>query len=592
MKIRIQEDGQLSFSALSVNNIENLPTPDLPHYELITEYERLTEIIPDLKRTKYLGVDCETSGLDPLTDRMRILQLAVSPDMVYILDLYKLDNLDCLKNVFASESPVKIFHNAVFDQKFLIHHYALRTGTVYDTMLANKLLYNGLGYRNSLQEVVKEEMGLFLDKGLQSSMWDTENLMDEQLQYAALDAAILITLRAKQVPKLVEQRLVQAAKIEFDCTRATTAMSLAGMPVDMVLLDTLLEEAERSLAEEEERALVFFPGCNLNSSAQVLPVLARSGIFPASLQETELRQFKESSPAIRSLLEYKSGKKMADTLLGIKNYVHPLTGRIHADYNQFGAASGRMSSFEPNLQSIPRGDLRRIFAAPEGRSLIVADYGQIELRIIAEISKDPVLRQAFLDGKDIHNMTAANITGKPLEEISKDDRQKAKAVNFGLVYGMGAAGLVRYAGNAFNVEMSLEEAEITSHRFFQTYSGIKDWHTQIKRNADKIEFLETLSGRKRYYPDSERYYSELFNTPVQGTGADILKIALTRLDNIFSGTKTYLCNAVHDEIIIETDSEQAESVAQIVEREMVEAGRTFIKSVPIAVNVDIARNWA
>ncbi len=590
--IKMNEDGQLSFVEIS-QTLSDLPLLKTPEWVLVEDEKSLYKIAEEISSCKVIGVDIETTGLDPHLDKVRLLQIASSNNFVYIIDMYKVNDLVALKDVFISNKPVKIMHNAIFEQKFLKYQYQLDFGTIYDTMLANKLIYNGLQKRNSLQEVIKDELGLFLDKSLQASMWKSKNLDNMQLDYAAKDAAVLITLREKQIKKIQKYKLTEVAKIEFECTKATAEMEYNGMAVDIASLETEKVKFEQLLKELQKDLIKYFGKININSHQQVAKALASKGIYPESTSEKSLKKYIDKHSEIKVFIDYKSLNKIySSTLESLNKNIHPKTKRVHSSYNQFGAASGRMSCYDPNLQNVPRGEIRRIFKAPEGRKLIIADYSQIELRIIAEISKDETLIKAFNQNKDIHNITASVVTKKDMNDLTKDDRQKAKAVNFGLVYGMGTRGLVRYASNSFNVDMSMPEAEDIYHEFFKNYKGIKAWHEKVKNNSDDIPFIETLSGRKRFYQDEKRFYSELFNTPVQGTGADILKLALIYLFNRFNNSSTKLVNSVHDEIIIECNETSAKEVREIVVKEMIRAGKKYIKSIPIVVDATLSDTWA
>ena len=307
-----------------------------------------------------------------------------------------------------------------------------------------------------------------------------------------------------------------------------------------------------------------------------------------------MREFVVDHPEIELLQQYKSLLKIISSALQpLRANINPVTHRVHSDFHQMGASSGRMSCGNPNMQNMPRrSDIRSIVAAPPGHKLIIADYSQIELRIIAEISEDPAMIAAYREGQDIHRLTASLFSDKKPEDITREERQKAKAVNFGLVYGMGAQGLVRYAKGSYGVEMTLAEAEYIKSSFFRTYQGIADWHRRIRRTMDQVTFNATLSGRKRYYKTDKRFISELYNTPVQGTGADILKLALTILHERLQATSGKIVNCVHDEIVVECLEQDTAVIAEIVRNSMEDAGHHFIKKVPIVADVLIAPNWS
>ena len=254
-------------------------------------------------------------------------------------------------------------------------------------------------------------------------------------------------------------------------------------------------------------------------------------------------------------------------------------------------ATGRFSCKEPPLQTIPRNkQIRECFRAEAGNNLIIADYSQIELRIAAEISKDPVMIEAYSKGQDLHTLTASIITGKPAEEVTKNDRQLAKAVNFGLIYGAGAETLRDYAKSNYDIDLTLKDAEHFRRKFFKLYRGLSRWHDRVNSRQEYV--THTLGGRYRKFNRKYKYkLTDRLNSPVQGTGADILKKALVLLRPQIK-CLAKLVHIVHDEIILETPAERAEEVKKILEETMIEAGQYYIKMVPVEVEGNICDSWA
>jgi DNA polymerase I len=244
----------------------------------------------------------------------------------------------------------------------------------------------------------------------------------------------------------------------------------------------------------------------------------------------------------------------------------------------------------PNIQQIPRDrHFRACFSAPEGNKLVIADYSQIELRVVAELSKDERMINAYRNGEDLHRLTASLISGKPIEEVTKEERQSAKAMNFGLVFAMGAKGLQIYAKETYDVDMTLEEAEQFRNRFFKAYQGVAAWHKRLKNNPPRQS--RTVAGRKHVYRENAAL-AELCNTPVQGSAADIIKNALGRLVDRLSNTNTKIVALVHDEIVLEAESEKADEVARILKETMESAGGEYLRLVPLLAEVQIADSWA
>jgi DNA polymerase-1 len=280
----------------------------------------------------------------------------------------------------------------------------------------------------------------------------------------------------------------------------------------------------------------------------------------------------------------------------LSNYLSPHTQRIHPEIWQLGAVSGRFSFSKPNLQQVPRKfEIRRCFTAAPGNKLIIADYSQIELRIAAEISGDRMMINAYQTGQDLHRLTASLVLGKSLENVQKSDRQMAKPINFGLVYGMAPPSLQNYASVEYGVEMPLHDAKRFRLKFFESYRGLARWHQRVNYAlySNKTWETRTLSNRRRQWlPDKIPSLNEMLNLPVQGTSADITKQALAQLPLELEGIAAVIIGVVHDEIILECPESNAQLASEILKRVMIESGRMFLKRVPVEVEVAIADNWA
>jgi DNA polymerase-1 len=289
------------------------------------------------------------------------------------------------------------------------------------------------------------------------------------------------------------------------------------------------------------------------------------------------------------LLEYRKVDKLLTAFIEkFPAHVHPATGRLHPHYSQCRAASGRLACFEPNVQQVPREPrFRRCFRAPEGRRLVVADYSQIELRVVAVLSGDRRMLAAYRRGDDLHRLTASLITGVPGPEVTREARQAAKACAFGLVFGMQAAGLQSYARDSYGVEMTLEEASRFREAFFQGYPGVRAWQNRQRR----LREVRTRSGRLRRFAGERPKETELYNTPVQGTAADIMKraLALVTLATRPLGARVVAC--VHDELVVECAEDVADEVRGVVESEMCRAAAEFLPEVPVAVEAAVCADW-
>ena len=269
------------------------------------------------------------------------------------------------------------------------------------------------------------------------------------------------------------------------------------------------------------------------------------------------------------------------------------TGRIHANYWQLGAATGRFSCSGPNFQQVPRdAGVRACFVAEDGNKLVIADYSQIELRIAAEISEDQRMTEAYRNGADLHRLTASLVQGMSLDEVTTAQRQAAKAINFGLVFGMGPRRLKYSAKHSYDVEMALAEAKTFRNRFFEVYSGIRAWHRKSEQELKHTNKQRTLCGRRFIWKDIPPSFTVFINRQVQGTAADIAKIALGELPSALKESEAKIIAMIHDEIIIEVPEANAVEAARRLQQTMEAAGRELLKQVPVVAEARIADSWA
>ena len=573
---------------------------------LIETADQVKKASARLKSAKIMGIDSETTGLDPHTSRLRLIQIAVEGSATFIFDCFRIlpEAADQLSAILTSPS-VKVFQNAKFDLQFLRSENISVSGWIFDTMLAARLLRTSGGPRSAgLASLSMHYLNQELSKEEQKSDFSTE-LTKSQLDYAAKDAEILLELRHIMLDEIKEHHLVEVARLEFACVYAIASMEYDGIYLDREKWLALQEETEkiRKDALAELYPYIGYPtvqlgmfnndqiyGHNVNSSKQVLKMLNDNGIPVTSTSKHSLARYSEH-PVVASLLKYRyASKALSSFLHSIPRQINRATGRLHPHYSQIGAWSGRMSCGGPNIQQIPRGRaFRQCFAAPSGRKLVIADYSQIELRVIAQISGDRRMIEAYRNGEDLHRLTAALILDEQMDKITKKQRQAAKAVNFGLVFGMGASGLQAYARETYGVEMSSEEAELFKQRFFSAYRGVDAWHKDIQRNKPSVS--RTLAGRKHIY-SRDSGMSGRYNTPVQGSAADILKNALGMLYTVLKDTNTFIVAVIHDEIVLECDDTKAEETAMLLRKTMEEAGSRYMKDVPVVAEACVADSWA
>jgi DNA polymerase I-like protein with 3'-5' exonuclease and polymerase domains len=510
------------------------------NYKLITEAGELAQAANDLRGEQVIGFDTETTGLDPHTSKLRLIQLA-TPRAGFIVDCFRLssDQLKPVLDILSAPRPVKIAHNAKFDAKFLMRHCGARLGAVFDTYLASNLASAGdENDRHSLEAVVNRYLDLPLDKAAQTSDWSRE-LSEYQLEYAARDAQVLLPLRERLLEKLREMDLLLVADLEFDCVLSIAALELAGIYLDVecwrdligrirIEHDRVADELHRELGPASPQMSLFggmAERINLDSPAQVKEALARIGIGVEDTREWTLQKLAHQFPVLEKFLEYRGlSKSLSSYGEGILDYINPATGRIHADFRQIGTPTGRITTSSPSLQQIPHTtEYRSCFRAPAGRKFVVSDYSQIEMRILADFARDETLLKAFDSGADLHRMTASQMFGVPLDQVTPRQRESAKGLNYGLVYGMGAEGL------AARIESSVKEAEILIERYFAAYSGVERWLIEAAERAVRERRARTASGRLwvfRLDPNDRSQLGALKrvgkNAPIQGClGPDV-----------------------------------------------------------------------
>src|SRR5437660_4367198 len=587
-------------------------------YQLITNTEELQRAVTDLSTRPAIGLDTETTDLDPYLARLRLIQLA-SSDGVFIVDLNRFvetdlkrsDALAPLRQLFSSPRPIKIAHNAKFDAKFIKHNLGVDIIGLFDTLLASQIVSAGnIEERHGLNAIAARYLNEEVDKSERLSNWEFE-LSEAQLQYAARDAAVLLPLREKLIEKIKSNDLIDCAKLEFECVMPVVDLELAGFFMDktrwleqLAIVEErrgeLANELQEMLGEGVAQASLFGPpraNINLDSQQQVTEAMTRLGIpLPDSTRNWKLQPLAVQYPVVAKLLEYRTMQK-ALTSYGenMIEFINPKTGRLHADFRQIGAPTGRFACTNPNIQQVPHAvEYRRCFMGhPEKRRLVIADYSQIELRILAEFSGDEAFIDAFNSGADLHRVTAAQVFNVSQDQVTKEQRDFAKRLNFGVVYGIGAQRFSMMTG------LSVTEAENVLRRYFSTYRGLDTYLRKSANRAVSEKQAHTGSGRlvRFNFDASDRQQVSMTqrngkNAPIQGTSADILKRALRLLNDELRNTSAKIVNIIHDEIVVEVDESEAESIAEKVERAMCVAGEEYLQTVPVKVESQIACEWA
>jgi DNA polymerase I len=571
-------------------------------YRLVTTAEDLATVAKTLQSAEAIGLDIETTALSPRDGGVRLLQLA-TPEETFVIDLFEVSDLSPLTEALEG-GPVKVGHNLKFDYQFLHAIYGITPSPLFDTMLAAQVLDGGNYVASyTLEAVVERYLDESLDKSEQRSDWSGE-LSEAQLEYAAQDARVLLPLRERLAASLEEEELGRISRIEFEAVAAIAEMELAGVKLDVARW----KELEATVRERRDRAAdrleSFFPPpegilpleglgprLNLNSPKQITDAFQTLGI---ELPDTKVwTLLKVDHPAAKALLEYRElQKKLGTYLETYPGFISPKTGRIHANFLQCRVPTGRLACAAPNIQQIPHEDeFRRCFVAEDGNTLVIADYSQIELRILAEVSEDPAFVGAFQRGMDLHRLTAATMYNVSMDEVTKDQRSAAKRINFGLMYGRGARSLSAQLGT------DEERGRQLIDEYFANYPKVQRFLQRTANRAMRDRTLRTIAGRVRKFgndpvaDDRGALRREAMNYPIQGSASDIAKLALVYVREEVEGLDARLINSIHDEFVIECAEKQATEVSEKTRAAMIRAGKDILEKVPVQVEVEVSREW-
>lgn len=600
--------------------------PENPKYEYITERSHYDTVIKELENVNVVSVDTETTGFDPHTCSLLLFQIS-TPDKSYIIDTRALDlkTLPEIKDILEDQKKIKLLQNAKFDYKFIKKHTGIEMYNIYDTMLAEGVLTAGLsGKMSSLKTLTKDYLGLDMDKNIRKSFIGLKdiNFSEEQLKYAAIDTFVLFPIFDAQIPKLRVRGVVDTAKTEFAVTKVIGEMELRGVYIDRGKWSNIIknlkvrrDELTQEFYDEisglyQYNSLDLFgntaPPININSNVQLLELFnKRVGLNLPSTGDPILETV--NHPIVKTLREYRKYEKLISAFgESLLDKINPVTKRIHPQFNQMGAATGRFSCNNPNLQQIPRNQpeapFRECFNPAEGYKFVISDYSSMEMRILADLSGDEKFITAIKNGYDLHSYTAALMFGLEYTEDFKkkhpDLRQAAKAINFGLMYGMGPGRL------AAQINVTPELGKEYMEKYFSSYPSVRDFLKKVASEAVRNGYSATPGGRKRWYkmPDkSDPDYKKLIgsierqakNHPIQGTNADAMKFALVSLYERLKREKidAYILLSVHDEIVTECNADFAEEFKDILSEEMVKAAEVFVKKVPIASDPFVGDVW-
>ena len=592
-------------------------------YELVTHKKQLKNWIAKLKKSSFFALDTETTGLDYMDAKLVGISLSVkSGEAAYIPLAHNHDDqlpedlvLRELKPILESKKTKVIGQNIKFDRNILSRYGINLNSIENDTMLMSYVL-NSTASRHNLDALAQHYLNYktttfeeVAGKGVKQITFDLVPI-DKAVHYASEDADITFRLYEELKSKLAKEPILSALleEVEIPLIRVLSDMEQAGTLVNEKILKAQSKNFSERIAKLEKEAYgLADQEFNLGSPKQLqeiffgqlnYPIIQKTPGGQPSTAENVLKQLAEDYELPKIILEHRTLSKLKSTYTDkLPLQISANTGRIHTSFNQTGTSTGRLSSSDPNLQNIPirTEDGRRIrqaFESSKGYQLISADYSQIELRVMAHLSKDEGLIKAFQEGQDIHSSTASEVFEVNIKEVNSDQRRNAKAINFGLIYGISAFGLSKQLG--INRNLAAEYMDI----YFSRYPGVRKYMEKIKSDAKKIGYVETLFGRRLYLPEIStgnairRQAAErvAINAPVQGTAADIMKKAMLAVHDSLIKEKidAKLILQVHDELVVESNKKDSERVAEILTNSMSNAAKLLV---PLDVEIGIGKNW-
>lgn len=554
--------------------------------------------------------DSETSGLDPFNDKITLIQIK-QDDKIRLIQSFTEPKIEELRGLL--ENNLIVGHNLKFDLKFLHQQFNINPKNLFDTWIAEILISGGMKARqrgtSTLEAITKQYLNIEMNKDetLRTSFKGKQPLTQEQIKYAALDVARLNKIHEIQQVKLKELGLEKVFEIEMSCIPATVWLELSGLPIDIEGLKKIGAETKEKVNAAELKVktilkesgyrnldLSGIPSVNLDSPLELFGALKAIKINVDSTADEVISMLEH--PIGKAIKEYRKQQKLlTGFILKYPGHVHKVTGRIQPSFNQCGTNTGRFTSNNPNMQQVPKDkSIRGLFRSSNGSRIITADYSQIELRIIAEISQEPKFLEIYRTGGDLHRLTAALLLNKPEADVTKEERQQAKPVNFGFAYGLGSKSFREKAKKDYNIDISEEQAQEFRDTFFESYPVLERYLKTVAFGAAEDYQIRNNAGRIVKFPlGLERWQYENMgrNTPIQSLSADITKTAMGRLYCKLKPFNAKLINAVHDELVFEVTEEHTEAAVKIIKEEMESAGREYLKSVPCIVKVSVGEAW-
>ncbi len=625
---QVHTDGsaQAAAGAQSTDAIPAALPPAARNYHKIVSQEALEEWLAKLAAAPLISFDTETDSLDYMQAQIVGLSFAVTPGEAAYIPLghdyagapHQLDRdkvLAAFKPLLENASLPKLGHHLKYDAHVLENYGIALLGQQYDSMLESYVL-NSVATRHDMDSTAQKYLGIqtihyedVVGKGAKQITFNQVDV-DRAAEYSAEDADVTLQLHLALWPQIEALPTLKSVyeTIEQPLVPVLYRMERAGVLVDRELLRIQSSELAARMLELQAQAHTEAGGVfNVDSPKQLqeilfgklgIPVMRKTPTGQPSTAEDVLEELAATYALPKLILEYRGIAKLKSTYTdNLPKQIDDASGRIHTSYHQAVAATGRLSSTDPNLQNIPIRTkegrrIRQAFIAPPGHSLVAADYSQIELRIMAHLSGDASLLQAFAEDRDVHQATAAEVFATPLDAVSADQRRSAKAINFGLMYGMSAFGLARQLG------ISRGDAQKYMDLYFERYPGVKRYMEETRRQARGTGFVETVFGRRLYLPEIQsrnqalRQYAErsAINAPMQGTAADIIKRAMIQVDAwlLASQVPARLIMQVHDELVLEVADEAIEDLVGQIRTHMAQAASL---AVPLKVDIGIGRNW-
>jgi len=591
------------------------------HYHLADNHEKIMALISKLEGQPSFCFDTETTGLDPHSDQLVGLSFSFKAGEAWYVPVPAIREkamilVQNFKKVFASGNILKIGQNMKFDILILSQYDIEIKGDYFDTMVAHYLiqpeLRHNLDYLSEIylgyKKVATEEL---IGKRGKNQLSMRQVDLEQIKEYACEDADITFQLKSLLDAELVKANVKNLfSDVEMPLLKVLVQMELAGLKIDPKVLDDYAVILREQIIELEN-SIIDLAGehFNISSPKQLGYILFDKLMLDPKAKKTKTKQYstgeeilvnlQDKHPIVNKILEHRGLKKLLSTYVeALPKLINPKTGKIHSSFNQTIAATGRLSSTNPNLQNIPIRDengreIRKAFIPSDNDHLFLsADYSQIELRIMAAVSGDNVMTEAFRNGEDIHAATASKIFGIPLSEVTSDMRRKAKTANFGILYGISAFGLAQ------RLNIPRGEAKQLIDDYFSNFSMVRNYMDSQLTLARKRGYVETIMGRKRFLSDinsansAVRSFAErnAINAPIQGSAADIIKVAMININKRFEekGIRTKMILQVHDELNFDVLKSELNEVKEIVKYEMENAVKL---AVPLEVEMDAAENW-